>query len=71
MKKKREDIMNHSPQFLIFILFTTTQVAFAETWQAEIGVRGFKAMQALNYLHQEGVYYGDMKPENLLVFKNY
>ena len=31
----------------------------------------FKAMLALNYLHTQNVYYGDMKPQNLLVFKNY
>ena len=34
--------MSHSLKFLIFLLFTVTQVAFAKTWQAELGVRGFK-----------------------------
>ena len=29
-----------------------------------------KAMEALEYLHEKNVYYGDMKPENLLVFRN-
>ena len=28
-------------------------------------------MEALNYLHENNVYFGDMKPENLLIFKNY
>lgn len=27
-------------------------------------------MEALEYLHEKNVYYGDMKPENLLVFRN-
>ena len=30
-----------------------------------------KALEALLYLHSRGVYYGDMKPENLLVFRDY
>ena len=30
-----------------------------------------KAMEALAYLHSKNVYYGDMKPENLLIFKDY
>eukprot|EP00347_Sterkiella_histriomuscorum_P001520 403371716 len=30
----------------------------------------YQAMQILAYLHQRNVYYGDMKPHNLLVFKN-
>lgn len=28
-------------------------------------------MEALDYLHSKNVYFGDMKPENLLVFRNY
>jgi serine/threonine protein kinase len=31
----------------------------------------FKAMQALEYLHSENVYYGDMKEANLLIFRDY
>ncbi len=27
-------------------------------------------MKALNFLHYKNIYYGDMKPENLLVFRN-
>lgn len=30
-----------------------------------------KAMEAMCYLPSKNVYFGDMKPENLLVFKNY
>lgn len=30
-----------------------------------------KALEAVEYLHSQNVYYGDMKPENLLVFRNY
>ena len=30
----------------------------------------FKAMNIVNYLHSRNIYYGDMKPENLLVFRN-
>ena len=28
-------------------------------------------MEALDYLHSKNVYYGDMKPENLLVFRDF
>ena len=28
-------------------------------------------LRAMNYLHSENVYYGDMKPQNILVFKDY
>jgi serine/threonine protein kinase len=28
-------------------------------------------METIDYLHKKNVYYGDMKPENLLVFRNY
>jgi serine/threonine protein kinase len=28
-------------------------------------------MEAMAYLHQNNIYYGDMKPENLLLFKDY
>jgi len=28
-------------------------------------------MQILNYLHSVNIYYGDMKPANILVFRNY
>ncbi len=28
-------------------------------------------MQALEYLHSENVYYGDMKEANLLIFRDY
>lgn len=27
-------------------------------------------MNALQYFHQKGIYYGDMKPQNLLVFRD-
>lgn len=30
-----------------------------------------KAMEALEYLHTRNMYFGDMKPENLLVFRDY
>jgi serine/threonine protein kinase len=30
-----------------------------------------KALEALNYLHSIGVYYGDMKPANILIFRDY
>jgi serine/threonine protein kinase len=30
-----------------------------------------KAMEFLCYLHSQNVYFGDMKPENLLLFRNY
>ena len=30
-----------------------------------------KAMEALSYLHSKKIYFGDMKPENLLIFRNY
>ena len=30
-----------------------------------------KAMEAMAYLHHNNVYFGDMKPENLLLFKDY
>jgi serine/threonine protein kinase len=29
-----------------------------------------KAIEALNYVHSQKVYYGDMKPQNLLVFRD-
>lgn len=28
-------------------------------------------MEAMTYLHYNNVYYGDMKPDNLLIFKDY
>jgi serine/threonine protein kinase len=28
-------------------------------------------MEAMSYLHSKNVYFGDMKPENLLVFRDY
>lgn len=28
-------------------------------------------MEALDYLHNCNIYYGDMKPENLLIFRDY
>lgn len=31
----------------------------------------FKAMEIISYLHRQNVYYGDMKPENLLIFRDY
>ena len=27
-------------------------------------------MEALNYVHSKKIYYGDMKPKNLLVFRD-
>lgn len=30
-----------------------------------------KTMKALNYLHKQNIYYGDMKPQNILIFKDY
>ena len=30
----------------------------------------FQVAKGLNYLHKKGVIFGDMKPQNLLVFKN-
>src|SRR5579875_3306431 len=30
-----------------------------------------KAMEAMAYLHSNNIYFGDMKPENLLLFKDY
>ncbi len=30
----------------------------------------FQAMKATYYLHSKNVYYGDMKKENLLIFRN-
>lgn len=30
-----------------------------------------KAMEAIAYLHENNIYFGDMKPENMLVFKDY
>jgi serine/threonine protein kinase len=32
---------------------------------------GLKAMEAMCYLHRKNVYFGDMKPDNLLVFRDY
>lgn len=29
-----------------------------------------QAMCALDYIHQKHIYYGDMKPQNLLVFRS-
>lgn len=29
-----------------------------------------QTLQGIAYLHKNGVYFGDMKPENLLVFRN-
>eukprot|EP00347_Sterkiella_histriomuscorum_P020104 403339088 len=31
----------------------------------------YRTMEALEYLHQQEVYFGDMKPQNLLIFKDY
>ena len=31
----------------------------------------FRTLKAMQYLHSSNVYYGDMKPENILIFKNY
>jgi serine/threonine protein kinase len=28
-------------------------------------------MEAMNYVHSKNVYFGDMKPQNLLVFRDY
>ena len=30
-----------------------------------------KAIESLCYLHSNQIYYGDMKPENLLIFRDY
>lgn len=30
-----------------------------------------KTMEAICFIHDNNVYYGDMKPENILVFRNY
>ena len=30
----------------------------------------FQTIRIMNYLHKRGVYYGDMKPGNLLVFRD-
>jgi serine/threonine protein kinase len=30
-----------------------------------------KSLEAINYLHSIGVYYGDMKPSNILIFRDY
>jgi len=31
----------------------------------------YQTLCIMEYLHQRGVYYGDMKPANILVFKDY
>eukprot|EP00347_Sterkiella_histriomuscorum_P017203 403350281 len=31
----------------------------------------YRTMEAMEYLHQQSVYFGDMKPQNLLIFKDY
>ena len=30
-----------------------------------------KTLMAIDYLHKQGIYYGDMKPQNILIFKDY
>ena len=30
-----------------------------------------KTLQAMNYIHKSNMYYGDMKPANILVFNDY
>ena len=38
--------------------------------EAKLLYYGISAMKAIQYLHSKNIYYGDMKPANILIFQN-